>query len=481
MVDIGIATITAFVNKKDPSLLTIEDLDAIAEYMERNYVVDPLKSFLTVAFPNSGFTQPAYERDPKKRVEYARKIIRAYRPDTPTLEERCIFTGKPAVAVSLDLKDALPLGRAYRQHIPLATGEGVINFHPYGNAGVPVSGEALLAIQAFPLGCAKVAGRLLAVHADDAEITYRFTRNFLIQNRKAIQTAQLSGEKKLEEPLLRTTTLLIETLLAIEKQKQEAGEENRPVSITAYHLSNSGQGVGLDIYYLPLEITDFLRTAITPRYNQAWDRLCYRGWEITEAKSRKKGQDVTTQPQQNVLYEDLFKLPEDATLFIRRYFLRIPDRGKFPGDPRSTYSLLTEANLVSWNLTELFLRKVVSMNKERIEQIRKLGDDLAEYINNEKDKRFFHSFLTALKYDVFRSILIRLNVAQMKRGKAPLITFDPFIDIFEIGEELPYNDWRLARDLVLIRMIEKLHELGWIQANIEELPEPEAVLDEGEN
>jgi CRISPR-associated protein Cst1 len=69
----------------------------------------------------------------------------------------------------------------------------------------------------------------------------------------------------------------------------------------------------------------------------------------------------------------------------------------------------------------------------------------------------------------------------MKRGKAPVITFDPFIDIFEVGEDLPYNDWRLARDLVLIRMIEKLHELGWIQANIEELPEPETVLNEGEN
>lgn len=480
MVDIGIATITAFADKRDPALLTIEDLDAIAEYMERNYVVDPLKSFLTVAFPNSGFTQPAYEKAPEKRVEYARKILRAYRQDTPTLEERCIFTGKPTVAVSLDLKDALPLGRAYRQHIPLATGEGVINFHPYGDAGVPVSGEALLAIHAFPLGCAKVAGRLLAVHANDTEMTFRFARNFLIQNRKAIQTAQLAGEKKLEEPLLRTATLLIETLLFIEKQKQEAGEDEHPVSITAYHLSNSGQGVGLDIYHLPLEITDFIRTAIAPRYRQAWDRLCFRGWEITEAKSKKKGEDITAQPQRNVLYEDLFKLPEDATRFIRRYILRIPERSKFPGDPRSTYSLRTEANLVSWSITELFLRKVVSMNRERIEQIRRLGDDLADYINNEKDRQFFHSFLTVRRYDNLRSILIRLNVAQMKRGKAPAITFDPFIDIFEVGEELPYNDWRLARDLVLIRMIEKLHELGWIQANVEELPEPEAVLNEDE-
>lgn len=478
MVDIGIATITAFADKRDPSLLTIEDLDGIADFMERNYVVDPLKSFLTVAFPNSGFTQPAYEKAPEKRVEYARKILRAYRPDTPTLEERCIFTGKPAAAISLDLKDALPLGRAYRQHIPLVTGESVINFQPYGDAGIPVSGEALLAIQAFPLGCAKVAGRLLAVHADDAEITYRFARNFLNHNRKAIQTAQIAGEKKLEEPLRRTTTLLIETLLAIEKQKQEAGEENRPVSITAYHLSNSGQGVGLDIYYLPLEVTDFLRTAITPRYRQAWDRLCSRGWEITQAKSKKKGEEVDSQPKRNVLYEDLFKLPEDVARFIRRYFLRIPERGKFPGDPRAIYSLRTDANLVSWNLTELLLRKVASMNKERIEQIRQLGDKLADYVRKENDKPFFHSFMTARDYTFLRSILIRLNVALLKKGEAPVVNFNPYVEIFEQAEGFPHFNWRRARDLVLIRMIERLYELGWIQANIEELPDPEAVLDE---
>lgn len=60
LVDVGVATITAFAGKKEPSSLTLADLDKIADYMERNYIVDPLKSFLTVAFPNSGFTQPAF-------------------------------------------------------------------------------------------------------------------------------------------------------------------------------------------------------------------------------------------------------------------------------------------------------------------------------------------------------------------------------------------------------------------------------------
>jgi CRISPR-associated protein Cst1 len=459
----------------------LEDLEAIASYMEENYVVDPLKSFLTVAFPNSGFTQPAYDKAPEKRKIYAKKVLWSFQADTPISSEKCIYTGKPAVGLSLDVKNELPPGRTYRQHIPLVTGEDVINFHPYGDAGLPVSGEALLAIQAFPLGCAKVGGRLLAVHSDDSSFAYRFAKHFLTENRKAILAAQQAGEKKLAEPPRRVATLLIETLLELERERNEVQkDEEHPVSVTAYHLSNSGQGIALDIYYLPLEITDFLRVAITPRYITSWEKLKARGWEIVEGKRSKKkdGVEEVQQPRFNVLYEDLFRLPDEASQFIRRYFLRRPVRNKIPGDPRAGYSLLNEANLVSWDLTQLFLEKVVSMDKNRIEQIRKLGDVLAEYVNNENDRKFFHSFLTVKRYDNLRASLIRLNVARMKNYQDPVVSFDQYIEIFEQGEELPYSDWRLARDLVLIRMVERLHGLGWIEANKESLPDTEVFNEE---
>ena len=37
--------------------------------------------------------------------------------------------------------------------------------------------------------------------------------------------------------------------------------------------------------------------------------------------------------------------------------------------------------------------------------------------------------------------------------------------------ELGRRDWRLARDLVLIRMIEKLHSSGWLGKNAEVIEE----------
>ena len=93
------------------------------------------------------------------------------------------------------------------------TGENVINFHPYGDAGLPVSGKAMLAIQAFPLGCAKSSGRLLAVCSDNPRLTLHYANRFLIQNRMMIQLAQEAGSKKMPEPDYRQFTLLIDTLL----------------------------------------------------------------------------------------------------------------------------------------------------------------------------------------------------------------------------------------------------------------------------
>ena len=75
-------------------------------------------------------------------------MLRTFRADVPTLDERDPFLDRPVPDVSYNVKDELPAGRAYRQHIPMQMGVGVINFYAEGDAGLPVSGAALLAFQA---------------------------------------------------------------------------------------------------------------------------------------------------------------------------------------------------------------------------------------------------------------------------------------------------------------------------------------------
>ncbi|MCW5882148.1 MAG: type I-B CRISPR-associated protein Cas8b1/Cst1 [Anaerolineae bacterium] len=469
LVDIGIATILAFVGKRDPTTLTEADLERVADYITEQYTRQPLKSFLTVAFPNSGFTQPAFEKQPERRLAYAERVVRSYRADTPTQEERCVFTGQPAVAIAFGDKEGLPAGRAFRQHIPLLTGEDVINFHPYGDAGLPVSGEAMLAIQAFPLGCAKCGGRLLAVHSDNPDLTLHFADRFLEANRRAVLLAQETGSTKMPESARSHRTLLIETLLTADRMQSEARREEQPFSLTAYHLSNSGQGVDLNIYYLPLEIMGFLRDMRRQDNYPQWQAIVQRA----EVPLPKKGGRKTTW---NSVYEDLFQLPDKAPRFVRRYFL-LPALHSFrfgvvEGKP----------HLVSWELITSFLRRVMNMTKDRIQQIRQMGDRLAEYLHRGRD-RFFETNFGTNRYAVFRTVLLRANRREIQQGLPPLIGFDPYIEVFELAEEEARSDWRLARDLVMIRMVERLYELGQLDTLSEfasDIDENEDKVEEGQ-
>lgn len=118
------------------------------------------------------------------------------------------------------------------------------------------------------------------------------------------------------------------------------------------------------------------------------------------------------------------------------------------------------------------------MEQERVEQIRQLGDALADYVAGQNDRRFFRDFFTLQRYDFFRTALIKANLAYVRSGKPPFITLEPYIAVFEEGDNVAQTDWRLARDLVLIRIVEQLYQRGWFQSNVEVLAETVADTSE---
>lgn len=482
LVDVGAATILAFIPKRKLSDLTDSDLEKIADYISREYVINPLKSFLTVAFPNSGFTQPAFEKTPEKRLDYAKRVTKSFHEETNSGENRCVFTGDPATGIALSDKEGYPIGKAFRQHVPLILGENQINFFTNGNSGLPISGKALLCIQAMPLGCAKCGGKLLAVHSDNTEIVEEFAKKFLEKNRKSIELAHLNNESKLKESGS-AKTVIIDTLLQADQKIKYAIEDHQPASLTAYHFSNSGQSNALDsrnppleIYHLPMELLDFLAAIRNPEYKNEWNAVTQHAWQLAQPKKGKKSKEVPLEeeakPRRNYLYEDLFRLPHDVHRFVRCYFLRVPTRNTSSDDPRRAYSLKGDASLVSWKLTELFLDRVMHVKESRINRIREIGDQLADYVNEENDKGFFSTFYgEQSRYDVVRNALIRVNRSRLRQGKPPIIRFEPFIEVFEEPDEKGRSNWRLARDLVLIRMIERLYDLKWIEKHKEDLPD----------
>ena len=186
--DIGVATIAAFCEKTGPSSLTDKDLVKTAKFLEKEYFSGKLLSYLTCVFPNSAYVQPGAQPEPKVKMrkekidEFKRNVLYGFQeaPDPKAEGLRCAFSGEPASRI------------VYRQHVPLLTGEDVLNFFPAGSGGLPISGKYLLAVQAFPMGAQRCHGRALAVHSpDDPDLTYAFANRFL---KRQPETAASSGE-----------------------------------------------------------------------------------------------------------------------------------------------------------------------------------------------------------------------------------------------------------------------------------------------
>ncbi|MDW8234502.1 MAG: hypothetical protein RMJ54_17145 [Roseiflexaceae bacterium] len=304
-VDVGFATMAAFTGKRRFADLTADDFQQVADYIEANYVRQPLRDFLTLAFTkNSWFANPAFNPDRpdltaeqqekvrKKRQERAKRHLRQWAESAASLET-CLFTGLPAAA--LELSDKLQPGRVGRAQMPLLQGDDAINFFINGDPGLPMAPEAILALQAMPLGCAKVGGGLLAVHCDDEALTIEFAGQFLQRNLADVAKAQAAGEEKLPGSPRSLKTLLVETLNAIQTRQAQKGwrRQQRP-AITAYCFNN-GQSPSLEIYHLPLQITGFLSAVHTPMYRPIWNELVARSWQRPAAPG-KRGKAAGSQP-----------------------------------------------------------------------------------------------------------------------------------------------------------------------------------------
>ena len=501
--DVGLAAITAYSRKPDPAKLVEEDLEGVANFIERYYTRAPFSTFLTISLMNSDFTQPAYKDDEERKRAYARLLARSLAPELHQSNEICAFTGLPALSIPLSIattKADMPQGRAYRQHLPLVTGEGIINFSPWADPGLPVSGIALLCLTFFPMGCFRCAGRLLAVHSDNPRITTAFAQRALHEHRTALSQASIREDGKLPEVTASAPTLLIDTLMSIDIEQDDERSAFQPFSVTAYLLSNAGQASPLDlanpplaIFHLPLAMTDFLITLKTnASYQAVWPELVRRGWQQTKPRKRSakqigEGDDLSSEKStwKNVLYEDLLRLPAFLPRFVRRYLLRMPDpnpprsravKQQRAGNSQAGADFRRELNLISWSITALLLLKVVHMDKQRIEEIRTFADSLATYIFEQEDDAFLRNFYGIRQAWKLRDLLIKVNYKHVKAGHAPLFRYDPYLEVFEEGKENMRTDWSFVRDLVLIRVIEQLYDRQYFPNHPDALPSDDDLV-----
>lgn len=485
LADVAMATVCTMTRRIRPEEVTLEDLDRVADEIERHYFGPAFMSFVICVFMNAAYTNSSSSEDNK--AKFRREVVRAHRasPDPRVQGMRCALSGLPATFA------------ATRTHVPMLTAEDQANFYPAGRTFLPLAGAWVTALQALPFGARRCHGWLLAAWSDEPKLLFGFARRFLDDNRRYLALANspagLPAEDRPDAPLergravmdtktkrgkypdaKRPSTLLLHDLQDLLRDLKAHSGTAVNATVTAYHLTNSGQGPDLKVLHVPSAMVRFLSAVNAAPHGPAWQRLVARGWRAPTIGRPKKGAPAQTLAPgpgvcANRLLEDLHRVYEldwpdrgRAAQFVRRHLLPrradVAAAGSFPA--------------VAWTITDLFLREVLGMDRTKIDAIRTLADRLAQCVHERNDRRLFRDVVYARKARDLRGAIGRAQRRMAEKNEL-LVTMEQFVQALVDDDSLGRFDWSLARDLLAVRMIEALHGRGWFEDHQDALEEDE--------
>lgn len=437
-VDAGIWALSQWVGKK-PGELDKDDLESVVDEVVTLYLTPKWSKNLYQIFPNNPITNNAV-KDKKDRYSLLLKdLINDISP--LGVHGDCIACGRRNI-----------VQKSAKDRIPLTGSKKLINYFSYGTEGADYCPACAFAVQFLPLVTYFCANMLL-IHSNSDKIMYYWSKRAIKNINSQIASNSYTG--CLNEGFKNPKNALFHIIQDIILHYEERWYLENP-SIDFYHFTNFNQGPNLHIYHVPTPVFRFL--AYIPQHEkfEDWLKIVRRGYKFVNWEKVKEENEYKNNP--NRVYENLLNGKS-----IIRFFIDRKNRKALGG----------------WDLLSHYLEEVRNMDEKRIETIKRVGDELADYIKSEDDIKTLKKLETANNYKNYRNLLRIIIKKRIEAGsKNPLFSFDEYVNqLFPEGN----LTWRETQDLLIFRIYEVLHY--WIvqQGISEELiireDEEEAVED----
>lgn len=463
-VDAGVAVLELRLQKACDEM-TLEDLAFQAEEIKKEYTKPLWKSYLMVHLPNCAWTQK--DLSSEKNQAYLGKVLESYKPEYPELNRKCAFCERPSKI------------RADRRYVPLLTGETVISSGAAGVPGLPVCGWCVFAVHFYPFATLKVDGCPLFWQTPAPTWTRRLTRIFVER------LARVLGISSDELPKLRwpKTRLLQAAREAMERlETEQMGSVPRLSDITGIHATNYGTDPSFEELHIPRGLLEFWREAgAFPAYK----KIERQAWEIADSKPKaKKGKQAKKARKDAVDSTSGFpEISAEIFEFTQRNYLyealgeafRSDDYREQAKRVAAKFFLAKQGKRVepaTIKVTELFLERVAGMERERLEAIREIADQIADHlIIGAGDHRAAGQLIRRkLRLGEFLQFLsyIQRKLSDLHKP----LQWEKVLTALnlESNDDRTATDQWLVQELILIRLYERLAN----SPALAELPEPEA-------
>lgn len=228
---------------------------------------------------------------------------------------------------------------------------------------------------------------------------------------------------------------------------QELQEEELFGDITFYLLSNVDKGSSIELIHIYEKQLKFLKK-VSPKFFK--DKLPTREkneWNSLTFKYASKERKINGK---KVKFEDDVIVNKNYKNGLK-YFN--PLINSFINN-KSILGFLKRSHS-SWHLTQIYLKEIKGMRKERLEVLKKVADNLQKFNNND-DKQFINKVIFPIEktksQSEFREKLRSLMRKYLLISEEPLFSTDEMVfQILPSGE-----NWQETKDILLIALYEKL-------------------------
>jgi CRISPR-associated protein Cst1 len=428
-VDAGIIAIELITGKSWDDIRAEEFRKAVDNLISI-YLTPAWSKDLQSIFPNSKFINASI----KDRVKESKDFLYDLVSGLNTYDEReeyCAFCGNPAHKRN----DNKPFTKS---QIPLVGSSDFTNYFPSFQNGISICARCALAFQFAPIVSYKAGGKPCIISSNNPAVIRELGREAIIYITEqkvlgAYQTKETSGI--FDERFRSAQNALFHLAYKITTSYKNTGISSENEEITIYHIDNYNQTKkGVTIYSLPNNVFCFVGIVMSsPQYRASWFSLLTRHY----SKPKKESDDL---PVWKVSYNSI----HDQLLKNQSILWAFKDEK-------------TRTLTIPFIIVERYAKLVRGMSKQRIETIKKMADRIAECIEETGNKKRVNDILSARDLISFRNQLrLVCRDWQKKSHEEPLISFDEYIEVIIPGD---YYGWTEVRDLIVIRLYEKLHPI----------------------
>ena len=430
-VDAGAWILAVLNDKSHPHELVVADFRSKLEFLANILTKDSWEKLLYSIFPNNKITNPSIKKEFKKETYL--NFLKDLFDNISFLKGHgsCLACGKRNIS-SLKTKDV----------IPLIGSKKLINFFSAGEKGAQYCDTCSLLVQFSPLMLYK-ARQLVLLQSTSNHVLKYWTLKIRDFINNQITMGDYSGcwNTGITQPI----NSLFDFATNLIREYDTNWFEESP-TITIYHFTNYIQRPDLEIFNLPSDVFRFLTYIHSHNERDVWYRIVKKGFFRLKSNAQDKDVARAFKKYTNRVYINLLN-----NRSIVHYFIDTKNR-KCEG---------------SWDLFEYYLTTVKKMDKKRIENIKKLGDEISEFIRQTNQIKRLTQLELAKNYFSFRNILRIISKTRLSLNpKEPLFTLDNYVQyLFPEGA----LSWTETRDLLLFRIYEQLHD--YLVENVKEISE----------